>query len=89
MATNTEKIKSSIFGDINPCSPLKINQYLVGICRLHLQDGRIEHARNQIEAGRKLSSEDGSKIFLRNISSLSKGCPAVYPRRYNSPSPPL
>jgi hypothetical protein len=31
-------MKSTIFWDITPCSPLKVNQHFGGTYRLHLQD---------------------------------------------------
>jgi hypothetical protein len=42
-------MKSSIFWDITPYSPLKVNQRFGGTCRLHLQDRRISLARNYRE----------------------------------------
>jgi hypothetical protein len=44
-------MKSSIFWDITPYSPMKVNWRFGGICRLHLQGRRISRARNQHEAG--------------------------------------
>jgi hypothetical protein len=35
-------MKSSIFWDITPCSPLKVNWCFGGTCRLHLQGLRIQ-----------------------------------------------
>jgi hypothetical protein len=40
-------MKSSIFWDITPRSPLKVNNRFGRTCRLHLQDRRISQARNQ------------------------------------------
>jgi hypothetical protein len=40
--------KSSVFWDITPCSPLKVNRPFEGTCRLHLQGRRISQARNQL-----------------------------------------
>jgi hypothetical protein len=40
-------MKSFIFWDITPCSPLKMNQRFGEICRLHLQGRRMSQARNQ------------------------------------------
>jgi hypothetical protein len=42
-------IKSSIFWDIAPCSPLKVNR-LFGVTCLHLHGWRISQVRNQREA---------------------------------------
>jgi hypothetical protein len=47
--TNT-CIKSSIFWDITPCSPLSVNRRFGGTYRLHLQGRRIRRARNQCES---------------------------------------
>jgi hypothetical protein len=43
-------MKSTIFWDIMPCSPLKVNRRFGGIYHLHLQDQRISRARNQHES---------------------------------------
>jgi hypothetical protein len=47
--------KSSVFWDITPYSPLKVNGCFGGICRLHFQHRRISPARNLREAGKKQS----------------------------------
>jgi hypothetical protein len=39
------RFKISIFWDITPCSPLKVNLRFGGACRLHLQSRRIRRAR--------------------------------------------
>jgi hypothetical protein len=41
---------SSIFWDITPCSPLKVNRRFGGTYRTHLQGRRIRRARNQRES---------------------------------------
>jgi hypothetical protein len=46
-------MESSIFWDIAPCSPLKINKRFLGTCRPHLWYQRASQARNQHEAGNK------------------------------------
>jgi hypothetical protein len=43
-------MKSSIFWDTTPCSPLKVNRHFGGIVRLHLQGRRVSEARNQRES---------------------------------------
>jgi hypothetical protein len=43
-------MKSTIFWDITPCSPLKVNRRLGGTYRLHLQGRKISRARNQRES---------------------------------------
>jgi hypothetical protein len=45
--------KSSVFGDITLCSPLKVSRHFGGTCRLRLQGRRISQERNQREAGSK------------------------------------
>jgi hypothetical protein len=42
-------MKSIIFCDITPCSPLKVNRRFGGTYRLHLQGRKISRARNQRE----------------------------------------
>jgi hypothetical protein len=64
-------MKSSIFWDITPRSPLRVNRHFGGTCRLQFQVRRISHARNQREAGSKQSSaEDGRDMFLRKVDGL-------------------
>jgi hypothetical protein len=48
--------KSSIFWDITPCSPLKVNRRFGRTCRCHLQVGRMIQGRNKSEAGRLLAA---------------------------------
>jgi hypothetical protein len=43
-------MKSSIFWDITPCIPLKVNRHFGGTCHLHLQGRRKNQARNQRES---------------------------------------
>jgi hypothetical protein len=50
-------MKSSIFWDIKPSSPLKVKRRFGGAFRLHLQGGRISPASNQGDAGRKQSNQ--------------------------------
>jgi hypothetical protein len=42
-------MKSSIFWDTPPCSPLKFNKRFRGICRFHLLSRRISRVRNKRE----------------------------------------
>jgi hypothetical protein len=44
---NRYTLKSIIFWDITPCSPLKVNRRFRGMYRLHLQGQGISQARNQ------------------------------------------
>jgi hypothetical protein len=52
----TVVMKSTIFWDITPCSPLKVNRRFGGTYHLHLQGRRISRARNQRE--NKWQAED-------------------------------
>jgi hypothetical protein len=49
----TTILKSSIFWDIMPCSPLKVNRSFGGTWRLHLRGRIINQARNQRKTGSK------------------------------------
>jgi hypothetical protein len=60
-------MKSSIFWDITPRGPMKVNRIFGGTCHLNLEDRRISQARNQRETDSKLSPEDGGDMFLRNV----------------------
>jgi hypothetical protein len=62
-------VNSSIFWDFTPCILVKVNTHFEGTCGHHLQDLRVNQARNQNEAGRSLD-EDGGDVFLRNIGVL-------------------
>jgi hypothetical protein len=57
------KIKSSIFWDITPCSPLKLNQRFGGTCCLHLHGRRISQ-----ETSLFFDPNDGDDMFIRNVS---------------------
>jgi hypothetical protein len=46
----TDWLKSTVFWDIMPRSPLKVNRRFGGTHRLHLQSRRIGRARNQLES---------------------------------------
>jgi hypothetical protein len=50
MIWSCPNLKSSIFWDTAPCSPLKVNQHLGRTYLLHLQGRRISWARNQRES---------------------------------------
>jgi hypothetical protein len=75
-------MKTTIFWDMTPCSPLKINRRFGGAYRLHLQVRRISRARNQRESRYAVLAtcfhvgffidlffvrEDGGDMFLRNF----------------------
>jgi hypothetical protein len=63
-------MKSPIFWDITPCSPLKVNRRFGGIC---VQGRRISQARNHQEAG----SKQGQRLILRPW----RWCQHVPPKR--------
>jgi hypothetical protein len=50
-------MKSTIFWDITPCSPLKFNRRFGGTYRLHLQGRRISQAINQRESKWQVESQ--------------------------------
>jgi hypothetical protein len=67
-------VKISVFLDVTPCGPLKMNRRFGGTCHLHLQGVGILRTRNQNEAcsnilllGLFFHSEYGGDIFIRNI----------------------
>jgi hypothetical protein len=76
---------------ITPCSLLKKSRRFGGTCLSHRS---IQQARNQHEAGSKLSVcvgfllglffdlEDGGEIFLQNVTRLSAYFTSLYPRRF-------
>jgi hypothetical protein len=65
-------MKNTIFCDIPPCSPLKVNQHFGRTLYLHLQ-GRISQARYQCESGWQgiifclFDPDDGGNMFLQNV----------------------
>jgi hypothetical protein len=67
-------MKSSVFWDITPFSPLKVNRRFGGTRRLHVQGRRISQARNQRKAGGKaLNGLHGVisqkiELFNRNVN---------------------
>jgi hypothetical protein len=68
-------IKSTVFWDITPCSPLKVNQCFGATYRLHLQGLRISQGRDQREGRWQAEllffvSEDGGDMLLRKVGTL-------------------
>jgi hypothetical protein len=65
----------SLFWEITPCSPLKVNRHFGGTCRLHLQGLKVSQAINYHEAASKqagvlclhFSSENGGDMFFRKV----------------------
>jgi hypothetical protein len=62
-------MKSSIFWDIRPCSPLKIKRRFGGTCRIHA--GFL--------LGLFFDPEYGGDLFLRNVGLLSTDYMVSYP----------
>jgi hypothetical protein len=55
----TNAVKSTIFWDITPCSPLSVNRSFGGTYRLHTQGRKIvSSARNQRESRWRYIPED-------------------------------
>jgi hypothetical protein len=57
-------MKSTIFWDITPCSPLSVNRRFGGTYRLYLQGKKISSARNQRESRGQAESD----LYLQNVS---------------------
>jgi hypothetical protein len=84
-------VKGSIFWNITPCRPLQVNGRSEGIYSLHLQDRRISQAccadyvcylfYSGFLLGLLFDREGGGRIFPLNVSWLSTGYMALYPRR--------
>jgi hypothetical protein len=73
----TVVMKSSIFRDIMPCSPLKNNQCFRRTCHLLHADFLL---------GLFFDRDDGDYMFLWNISWLSMDYTVLYPTWQNSSS---
>jgi hypothetical protein len=87
-------MKSTIFWDIIPCSPLKVNRRFEEIYRLHLQGQIIRGTKTIVKAGGKqeyqaelaiyfhafFDLEDGGDLFLRNVGLLSREYTALFLR---------
>jgi hypothetical protein len=79
-------MKNSIFLDLTPCSPLKVNRRFGGTCRLNLQSQRISLARNQLQSrwqayvlsGRRWPVTEAIKQFLFMSLNLKKMCKTRY-----------
>jgi uncharacterized protein YjiK len=63
-------MKSTIFWDIKPCSPLKVNRFFGGKYRLHLQGRRISEARYQHEAGSATCSVLVSSLTFNGLHEV-------------------
>jgi hypothetical protein len=75
-------MKTTIFCDRTPCSPLKVNQRFGGTCRLHLQGRRRTVLAICFHTGFLLGllfcSEDGGNMLLRNFVGVSMEYMALY-----------
>jgi hypothetical protein len=56
-------MKSAIFWDITPCSPLEVNRRFGGTYRLHFQVRKISRARNQSESRWKAEASIVNKVL--------------------------
>jgi hypothetical protein len=67
----TDVMKSTIFWDIMPCRPLRVNQHFGGTYHFHLWGRKMSQQETSTKAGGKLrlffDPEDGGDIFLRNV----------------------
>jgi hypothetical protein len=76
-------VKSTIFWDITPCSPLKVNRRFGGTYRLHLESQIALLAtcfHDSLLLGLFLDPEEEGDMFLRNVDWLSADYTALYPR---------
>jgi hypothetical protein len=64
-------MKNSVFWDVMPCSPLKVNWCFRRTCHLHIEGQRGSQSRNQLEADGKQSHLPAYAGFL---ISLLFGC---------------
>lgn len=90
-------MKSSVFWDVSPYSPLKVNLWFSGTCCFHLQGQRIGQSKNHHEIGSKQSylavcfmlvshlpfpnPKVGGDMFLQKMSWLSEDYMVLYQRR--------
>jgi hypothetical protein len=63
-------MKSTIFWDITPCSPLSVNRRFGGTYRLHLQVRKISQQEISVKAGGKQSIQAG--FLLVYFSTLKR-----------------
>jgi hypothetical protein len=60
-------MKSTIFWDITPCSPLRVNRRFGGTYCLRFQGGRISRERNQRESRWQAEPTDVSEEHIASI----------------------
>jgi hypothetical protein len=80
-ASTAAVMKSFVFWDIKPCSPIKLNRRFGETTNLA--------ACSMFLLGLFFDAEDGTDVYLRNVVWLSTGQTALYPRKYNSSCPPF
>jgi hypothetical protein len=71
-------MKSSVFWDITPCSPLKVNRHFGGTYRLHLQNIRISKQEASVK-----------QVANRREMQTRKSVPFGSPVRQNEPPVPI
>jgi hypothetical protein len=71
-------MKSTIFWDIMPCSPLKVNRWFGREYRLHLQGQRISRAINQWASRLTFNELDG---VISQKTVILNGILGAYPSR--------
>jgi hypothetical protein len=83
-------MKSTIFWDITPCSPLKVNRRLGGSNNKPSKKPawkQVASLHTGFLLGLVFHPEDGGDMFLRNVGWFLTGNTALYPRRYYSSWP--
>jgi hypothetical protein len=74
-------MKGTIFWDITPCSPLKVNRRFGGTYLLHLHGSVFHLLTRWFLLGLFFDPKDGGDMFLRKVGCLAKDYTALYPRR--------
>jgi hypothetical protein len=78
--TNMTTVKSTIFLDITPCSPLKVYRRFGGTYRFHLQGWKISRTRNERESRWRYIPEDSTlhkhrgenlKSYMTTVAALN------------------
>jgi hypothetical protein len=62
-------MKTSVFWDITPCSPLKVDRPFGGVYRLYIHGRTISQETRQHEtySMQSFDPEDGGHMFLQNV----------------------
>jgi hypothetical protein len=81
-------MKSTIFWDTTPCSPLSVNGRFGGTYRLHHQNRKNKLSKkpawNVANSAFYFAPDNGGDMFLRNVGWHSTDYTALYPRRWYS-----